>query len=238
MDKTDIIPIFIGYDFRERAATNVLIDSLYQRSSKPLSITPLVIDQLKNNKIYWRKRDKLQSTDFSFSRFLIPFLMNYQNWAIFMDCDMLCLNDISKLWSLRDEKYALMCVKHDHKPKESIKFLGEIQSEYPKKNWSSLMLFNCKKCRALTVEYVNNASGMDLHRFNWLKEESLIGGINSSWNKLVDVEEIDESNFKAIDMLHWTLGGPWFNDDTQKQGSLAQDWFAAREEAMKLWKSD
>ena len=139
------IPIFIGYDFRERAATNVLIDSLYQNSTYPLSITPLVTSQLVEQGYHSREREEKQSTDFSFTRFLVPFLMNYQGWAIFMDCDMLCFSDIGELWEQRDEKYSLLCVKHNHQPNEKTKFQGEIQSSYPKKNWSSLMLMNCKK---------------------------------------------------------------------------------------------
>ena len=89
---------------------------------------------------------------------------------MFMDCDMLVLEDIAKLWALRDEKYAVMCVKHDHVPKEKTKFLGAQQTKYEKKNWSSVMLFNCAKCTALTPGYVNSASGLDLHRFNWLHQ--------------------------------------------------------------------
>ena len=105
MKKEDnLISIFIGYDFRERAATNVLIDSIYQKSSIPVSITPLITSQLKKQKLFYRERDENQSTDFSFTRFLVPNLMGYKGWAIFMDCDMLCRIDISKLWSLREER--------------------------------------------------------------------------------------------------------------------------------------
>ena len=100
-----IIPIFIGYDYRERAATNVLIDSLYQNSSVPISITPLITSQLVKQNLFYRKRDPKQSTDFSFTRFLVPHLMNYEGWAIFMDCDMLCFDDINKFWLKKDDKY-------------------------------------------------------------------------------------------------------------------------------------
>ncbi|MFM7235844.1 MAG: hypothetical protein ACKOYK_03600, partial [Cyanobium sp.] len=161
------IPIFIGYDPRERAATNVLIDSLYQHSSVPLSITPVLTPQLEAQGLYWRERDPKQSTAFSFTRFLVPHLMGYEGWAIFMDCDMLCRTDIAQLWALRDERYAVLCVQHEHIPNETSKFLGEVQSPYPKKNWSSLMLLNTARCTALTPEYVNQASGLDLHRFHW-----------------------------------------------------------------------
>ncbi|MFM7265212.1 MAG: glycosyltransferase, partial [Cyanobium sp.] len=128
---TQPIPIFIGYDPRERAATNVLIDSLYQQSSAPLAITPLVTPQLEAQGLHRRERDPRQATAFSFTRFLVPHLMGYQGWAIFMDCDMLARGDIAELWALRDEQYAVMCVQHDHVPAETVKFLGEVQSPYP-----------------------------------------------------------------------------------------------------------
>ena len=124
------IPIFIGYDPRERAATNVLIDSLYQNSSVPLAITPLVTPQLEAQGLFTRTRDPKQSTAFSFTRFLVPHLMGYQGWAIFMDCDMLCRADIKQLWDQRDDSYGAMCVQHEHVPGETVKFLGEVQSAY------------------------------------------------------------------------------------------------------------
>ena len=169
----NMITVFIGYDARERAATNILIDSIYQNSSMPVSIIPMVKSQLINQKLFYRERDINQSTDFSFTRFLVPRLMDYKGWAIFIDCDMLCRADIAKLWALRDEKKSLLCVKHEHSPKTKTKFLGEVQTKYPKKNWSSLMLFNCEKCKKLTVDYVNSASGLELHQFKWLESEDL-----------------------------------------------------------------
>lgn len=230
------IPIFIGYDSRERAATNVLIDSLYQRSSIPLSIIPLVTSQLENKEIYWREKDPKQSTEFSFTRFLVPYLMNYEGWSIFMDCDMLATCDIKELWEQRNDKYSLMCVKHEHIPTEKIKFQGEVQSVYPKKNWSSLMLFNNKQCKALTPDYVNNASGLDLHRFNWLENENKIGEINNEWNYLLEVHNSDlNQNIQGKKLVHWTLGGPWFKDQRKAGGIFALDWFIARDNAMKLW---
>lgn len=228
------IPIFIGYDPRERAATNVLIDSLYQHSTTPLSITPIVLSQLESQQLYWRDRDPLQSTAFSFSRFLVPRLMDYQGWAIFMDCDMLCRADISELWNIRDDSFAVMCVQHSHKPNESTKFLGEAQSSYEKKNWSSLLLFNCQKCTALTPEYVNRASGLELHRFHWLNNDDLIGPLPiERWNHLVDVQPAAQADDAAL--LHWTLGGPWFREQTTMGNQLAAEWFRARDDAMRLW---
>ena len=158
--------------------------------------------------------------------------MNFKGWGIFMDCDMLCQDDIAKLWDQRDEKYSVMCVKHNHKPKEKVKFLGEIQTTYPKKNWSSLMLMNCPKCTNLNLDYVNNASGLDLHRFNWLDNEDKIGDIKGSWNSLV---EGYKDNQDVASLIHWTLGGPWFKDQRDPSNEISSKWFQAREEAMKLY---
>ena len=231
------IPIFIGYDPRERAATNVLIDSLYQLSSAPLAITPLVTSQLEQQGIYRRKRDPRQSTAFSFTRFLVPYLMNYAGWALFMDCDMLCRANIKELWDQRDESYGAMCVQHNHVPGETVKFLGEVQSAYPKKNWSSLMLLNCSLCTNLTVDYVNTATGIELHRFHWLKGDHEIGALDDGWNHLVDVQDLSAATTEDEDLrlLHWTLGGPWFREQRTMGGALAAEWFGARDDAMKLW---
>ena len=233
-----VIPIFIGYDFRERAATNVLIDSLYQKTSYPLSITPIVKSQLVKQGYHNRKKDLKQSTEFSFTRFLVPYLMNFEGWAIFMDCDMLCRADISELWHQRDDKYALLCVKHVHIPLEKNKFLGEKQIPYPKKNWSSLMLMNCKKCKSLTIDYVNSASGLDLHRFNWLESDEDIGEIKGSgWNQLITSETSNNLSKEEMDakLIHWTLGGPWFKEQRNLGSQFVIEWFTSRDESMRLW---
>ena len=215
-----MIPIFIGYDSRERAATNVLIDSLYQQSSLPLAITPIVNSQLQS--VFWRERDPKQSTSFSFTRFLVPALMGYQGWAIFMDCDMLVLEDIAKLWALRDDRYAVMVVQHDHVPKEERKFLNEPQSKYQKKNWSSVMLFNNSRCRVLDPSYVNTASGLELHQFKWLESDELIGSLPKGWNHLVGHDEPDP----AAHNVHFTTGGPYFKE--YETVEHARDWFDER----------
>jgi hypothetical protein len=229
------IPIFVGYDPRERAATNVLIDSLYRHSSRPLAISPIVTPQLAE--VFQRERDPKRSTAFSFTRFLVPWLMGYQGWAIFMDCDMLCRGDISELWALREDRYAVLCVQHDHRPNESAKFLGEVQSAYPKKNWSSLMLLNCARCTALTPDYVNTASGLQLHRFDWLDGDHQIGALPDRWNHLVDVQPAPRQPAAegGPTLLHWTLGGPWFREQRTMGGPLAAEWFSARDDALRLW---
>jgi hypothetical protein len=214
-----MIRIFIGFDPRETVAFHVLSQSIHARSSEPVSIAPLMLSQLGG--LMTRERNPLQSTDFSFSRFLTPHLCGFEGWAVFMDCDMLVLDDIAKLWALRDDKYAVMCVKHDHVPEEDTKFLGAPQTKYEKKNWSSVMLFNCAKCSPLTPEYVNTASGLDLHRFNWLGDESLIGEIPHGWNQLVGYDETVP--VEQVSNLHYTIGGPYFNDFVDTD--YASEWF-------------
>jgi hypothetical protein len=201
-----VIRIFIGFDERETVAWHVLTHSILARASQPVSFTPLALNNLKG--IFTRPREALQSTDFSFSRFLTPYLSGYEGWSLFMDCDMLVRRDIAELWALRDERYAVMCVKHDHQPKEMVKFLDQPQTPYNKKNWSSVMLFNNAKCRALTPEFVNTASGLQLHQFKWLGNDDLIGALPTTWNHLVGYSEptSDASN------VHYTLGGPYFDE--------------------------
>lgn len=206
MQHADVVRVFIGFDYRETVAYHVLTHSILTRASLPTSVTPLALPQLAS--IFTRERNNTQSTDFAFTRFLTPYLCNYQGWAIFMDCDMLLLDDIAALWALRDERYAVRVVKHDYTPKTETKFLGQKQTVYEKKNWSSVMLMNCARCAALTPEYVDTASGLDLHRFRWLENESLIGEIPMRWNFLV--EEYDPVPPEGISNLHYTLGGPYF----------------------------
>jgi hypothetical protein len=218
-----MIRIFIGFDPRETVAFHVLSQSIHARSSEPVSIAPLMLSQLDD--LMTRERNPLQSTDFSFSRFLTPHLCGFEGWSLFMDCDMLVLDDIAKLWALRDDKYAVMCVKHDHVPEEDTKFLGAPQTKYEKKNWSSVMLFNNAKCTALTPEYVNTASGLDLHRFNWLGDDNLIGEIPHGWNQLVGYDE--SIPVEQVSNLHYTIGGPYFDDFVDTD--YASEWFTEKD---------
>jgi lipopolysaccharide biosynthesis glycosyltransferase len=221
-----VIRIFIGYDPREAVAFNVLSHSIHVRSSQPIAITPINLSQLKMK--MWRARVNLQSTEFSFSRFLTPYLCIFEGWAIFLDCDMLFLDDISKLWDLRDDKYAVQCVKHNHVPEEKVKFLNQTQTIYEKKNWSSVMLLNCSKCRMLTPEYVNTASGLELHCFRWLSDERQIGDIPHRWNHLVDYDP--EKPIDKISNLHFTSGGPYYEE--YKNCGYASTWRKERDDML------
>ena len=213
-----MIRVFIGYDSRESAALYVLQHSIARRTSEPVEFVPLMLSSLQG--VFTRPRDPLQSTDFSFTRFLTPYLCNFEGWALFMDCDMLMLDDIAKLWALRDDRYALQVVKHHHVPKETTKFLNEPQSKYEKKNWSSVMLMNCAKCRALTPSYVNTATGLQLHQFKWLENDDLIGELPHRWNHLVGYDAPAENPAN----VHHTLGGPYY--DELRGTAYAEEWFA------------
>jgi len=201
-----MIKMFIGYDPGEIVAYHTFVNSIMRRSSVPVSFTPIMLNQLPE---LTRPRDPLQSNEFAFSRWLVPYLCGYEGWAIFADCDMLMLEDIKELWDLRDESKAVQVVKHNHVPENELKYLDTIQTKYERKNWSSVMLFNNRKCEGLTPEYVNTAHGLDLHQFKWLPDE-LIGEIPKEWNFLVDYYEAENSG--NIKNLHYTEGGPYFKD--------------------------
>lgn len=221
-----MINVFIGYDSKEKVAFNVLSYSILKNSSKPVAITPIYLDNIKDD--FVRERNNLSSTEFSFSRFIIPHLMNYQGWALFMDCDMLMTEDIAKLWRLRDDRYAVQVCKHDYVPKNETKFLNQIQTVYPKKNWSSAMLMNCHKCHTLTPDYVNKASGLELHQFKWLESESLIGEIPLEWNWLADEYEPKEDVYN----IHYTEGGPYF--ENYKNCDYSDLWYQYYNECFKI----
>ena len=201
-----MIRVFIGYDPREASAFSVLAHSIHARASAPVSVAPLMLSQLQG--VFTRERNPLQSTDFAFTRFLTPYLSGYEGWSLFTDCDMLVLDDIARLWALRDDRCAVMVVKHDHRPRESVKFLAQPQTQYPKKNWSSVMLFNNARCTTLTPEYVNRASGLELHQFKWLESEALIGELPHRCNHLVGYDEAT----RDVALVHYTRGGPYFDE--------------------------
>ena len=216
-----LIRIFIGFDPRETVAYNVLAHSIQARASAPVAIAQLAQSQLKG--VLTRERHALQSTDFSFSRFLTPYLCGYAGWSLFMDADMLMRDDVVKLWNLRDQAYAVQVVKHDHRPNETTKFLGAPQTSYAKKNWSSVMLFNNARCTALTPDYVNTASGLELHQFKWLEGDAMIGELPHRWNYLVGYDAPSED----ISLAHFTIGGPYFPE--YANCPLADDWRAERD---------
>lgn len=200
--------IYIGYDQREDDAYRVVCSSIRRQCDR--RIVPLVQSQLRDIGLYTRPVDHLASTEFSFTRFLTPMMNGYDGWALFIDCDMLFLESPDRLFDLADDKYAVMCVKHDYRPTSTIKMDGKTQHLYPRKNWSSVMLFNCAhpSNRNLTVDVVNTESGSFLHQMKWLKDEE-IGELPKEWNWLAGwYKEPDDG---APKLIHYTEGGPWFS---------------------------
>jgi len=200
-----MINIFIGYDHREAIAYHVCANSIIRHSSKPVSLTPLALQNMQD----YEEKHTDGSNQFIYSRFLVPHLMEYKGWAIFMDGDMLLRDDIEKLWSLRDDSKAVMVVKHDYKTKMTEKYLGAKNEDYPRKNWSSVILWNCGHAanKVVTPEFIETATGAQLHRFTWLADD-LVGELPKVWNWLPD----EFGSNPGAKLLHYTLGTPSFHD--------------------------
>jgi len=202
--------VFVGYDPREDIAYQVCKHSLESKNGS-VYVQPLKLSELEKANYYWRDKDPLSSTEFTFSRFLVPAICDYKGWALFCDCDILFLEDIKLLFDQADDRYAVMCVKHDYTPPVGIKMDLQAQLPYPRKNWSSVVLFNCghPSNQTLTKELVNDptTTGKYLHRFSWLADEE-IGEISCEWNWLVGWYKEPKDGSPKV--LHYTEGGPWF----------------------------
>lgn len=210
-----MIPVFIGYDPREAIVFHVCANSIIRNSSKPVSIIPLALNLFED----YKETHKDGSNAFIYSRFLVPHLMDFKGHAIYIDGDMVVKEDIAKLWELRQNHRDVQVVKHDYKTRMPIKYLGSKNEDYPRKNWSSVIIWNCESFsnKRLTPEYVMNSTGKHLHRFEWL-EDNRIGSLPIEWNWLPD--EFGENT--RAKLLHYTLGAPCFEEfhDTE----MAQDW--------------
>lgn len=203
--------VFIGWDKREPIAYDVAKSSLKRHASIPVEVTPIKLDELRARKLYWRTEDPLATTDFTYSRFLTPALAGYRGWALFCDCDFLFLGDIAGLVEYTKIPKAVYCVQHDYTPKDTTKMDGKPQTVYPRKNWSSLMLFNCDhpSVRSLTPEVVNSQTGAYLHRMQWASDED-IGSLPVTWNWLEGWNE--KPAIGTPNVVHFTRGGPWFSE--------------------------
>jgi lipopolysaccharide biosynthesis glycosyltransferase len=204
------LPVFVGWDSREDIAYRVCRHSILRRASVPVAVTPILQSELRDEGLYTRPADPLASTEFTYTRFFVPHLMEYRGWALFCDCDFLFLADIAKLFALADDRYAVMCVQHDHQPRENWKMDGAVQTVYPRKNWSSMVLYNGAhpKNRVLTPELVNRETGAFLHRFQWL-DDAEIGALPETWNWLEGWSEKPADGHPNA--VHYTRGGPWFD---------------------------
>lgn len=200
-----MIPIFIGYDHREAVAYHVCANSILRHSTQPIAFVPLALNLLKD----YKEEHTDGSNHFIYSRFLVPHLTNHQGWAIFMDGDMLIRDDITKLWEMREEDKAVMVVKHKYETKMTTKYLGSKNENYPCKNWSSVILWNCAHPanKKVTPEFVQNSTGAQLHRFTWLKPE-LVGQLPIEWNWLPD----EYGANPGAKLCHYTLGTPSFHE--------------------------
>lgn len=234
--------VFLGYDSREDEAYKVAESSLRRRASIPIELTPLMIDRLASGGLLRRPTDTRgqrydlpsnapASTEFAISRFLVP-LLAQTGWALFADSDVVFLGDVAELEALADPRYAVMCVQHRPLTGRASKMDGQAQITYPRKNWSSVMLWNCDHPanRRLSLVDIQERRGFDLHQFYWLADNE-IGALPAEWNWLVNVERKPDQPKIA----HFTLGGPftrgwqgadydslWYQEATW-QGKAASD---------------
>jgi hypothetical protein len=211
--------IFIGWDSREKRAYEVCKYSITSRTNQNIIIKPLKQKKLRSKKIYYRPNDELASTEFSLTRFLVPHISKYKGFSIFMDCDFLIKDDIDKIFNLIDKTKAVSVVKHDYNPSNTVKMDNKKQHLYPRKNWSSFIVFNNEhpSNKKLNLDVVNNESPQYLHRFSWLEDHE-IGEISHEWNYLVGWYN-DIKNPKGI---HYTEGGPWFKEYVDCE--FSKDW--------------
>ena len=199
------IPVFVGYDPREAIAYHTCVNSIIRNSSQPVAIVPVALNLFQD----YAETHTDGSNHFIYTRFLVPHLMEYTGWAIFIDGDMIVRGDIAELWDQRDDYKDVMVVKHDYKTRMPVKYLGAKNEDYPRKNWSSVILWNCNSFpnRRLTPQFVQHATGSELHRFSWL-EDSRIGELPPEWNWLPDEYGVN----KDAKLLHYTLGTPCFQE--------------------------
>lgn len=209
------INLFVGFDQLEAIAYHVFCQSVLEKSTSLINFTPLAHQNLN----FFKNHDD-GSNKFIYSRFLTPFLNEYSGWAIFADGDMVCNHDITELWNLKDPSKAVQVVKHEYKTKKTVKYLGNKNEDYPRKNWSSLVLWNCEHPanKILTPEFIQDKPGSFLHRFSWL-DDSQIGELPIEWNWLA----IEYPNNPAAKIIHYTLGTPCFKEySTTSQADIWQ----------------
>lgn len=213
-----MIQIFAGFDGREAVGYHTFCQSVIEHASEPVSIAPLSLSSMRQ---FYRAGQRDGTNDFIYSRFLVPYIMGYRGWALFVDgCDMLCTGDIAELWAMRNDFKAVQVVQHDYQTKNPIKYMGTpmeaANEDYPKKNWSSVMLINCAhyNWRGITPESVEKMPGSYLHRLSFI-DDRYLGELPADWNWLVD-EYGSNENAK---LLHWTCGMPGFTKYKDAPGS-------------------
>lgn len=197
------IPVFIGYDPREAIVFHVCVNSIIRHASRPVAIVPLALNLLDA----YREEHADGSNDFTYSRFLVPYLTGFRGRAIYMDGDMTVQGDIAELYDSLSADHDVAVVKHDYRTRQTDKYLGNTNQDYPRKNWSSVIVWNCNSFpnRVLTPEFVQEQTGSFLHRFSWLKDDR-IQSLPPDWNWLPD----ELGSRPSAKLLHWTLGSPCF----------------------------
>ena len=203
------VKVFVGYDSREDIAWQVCRHSLLRHSDENIEVIPLRQSALRELGLYTRPLDAGASTEFSLTRFLTPYLAAQRGWVIFCDCDFLFTTDIRNVLEGLDPAKAVYCVQHDYVPAHQVKMDGKRQATYPRKNWSSFMIFNCDHpdVRALTPAVVNSVTPAYLHRFEWVADDEAIGSLEIDWNFLEGEYAMPRTTPRVI---HYTNGGPWF----------------------------
>jgi lipopolysaccharide biosynthesis glycosyltransferase len=199
------IPVYVGYDPREAIAYHTCVNSIIRHASKPVAIIPVALNLFRD----YEETHTDGSNHFIYTRFLVPHLQEYTGWAIFIDGDMIVRDDIAKLWELQNPYMDVMVVKHDYQTRMPVKYLGAKNENYPRKNWSSVILWNCNSFpnRQLTPQFVQKSTGSELHRFSWL-DDARIGELPPEWNWLPDEYGVN----KNAKLLHYTLGTPCFQE--------------------------
>ena len=213
------IPVFIGYDPREAVAYHVCANSIIRHASQPVAIIPLALNLFQD----YTETHTDGSNQFIYSRFLVPHLMGFKGWAIFIDGDMIVRGDIVELWNLRESDKDVMVVKHDYKTRMTEKYLGSKNEDYPRKNWSSVILWNCANhpIQRLTPEFIEKSTGAELHRFSWINDDR-IGELPPEWNWLPD----EYGSNPDAKLLHYTLGTPCFHEFATT--NMADEWHRER----------
>ena len=206
----------VGFDQREAIAYHTFCQSILEKSTIPIQFIPLAINSL----YFYNENHNDGSNNFIYSRFLTPFICDFKGFAVYADGDMICNADISELADLFDTSKAVQLVKHDYKTKRSIKYFGNENKNYPRKNWSSVVIFNCQHPRnkVLTPQFIQEHDGAFLHRFQWLQDDE-IGELDSTWNYLA----LEYKPRKDAKLIHYTLGTPCLVDF--KEAEMSDIWW-------------
>ena len=222
---SDTLKIYVGYDSREDIAWQVCRHSILRHADAGVEVHPLKLTTLRELGLYTRSADQA-TTEFSLSRFLTPYLAAHDGWSIFVDCDFLFTTDVRRVVAGASRDKAIHVVQHDYTPANGIKMDGKAQTVYPRKNWSSFILFNGAHpdVKALTPQVVNTAAPATLHRFQWVSDDSLIGALPLEWNFL---EGEYPAPAQVPSAIHFTNGGPWF--DNWQTVDFADLWCAERD---------